>query len=158
MKAEEQERLIISLQDHVNNITNLRYGNYCLAESLTQRTKRLALKFFPEKGIFLDEIDKVNFKLAENKVNIWNESYRRLLTISQAMLDEVQLPSESNNIITSSLNEIHTSIDGKERKLYTGAFLALASLILWTFNVIIKWAWLSMHPKKIAIYLSLQVK
>jgi hypothetical protein len=147
MHPEEKERLIIALQEHVNNITNLRYGNYLLAESLRQRTKRLASKYFPDRFIFTNEIDKINFKLSESrenyKIDLWNESYRSLLTVSQAMLDEAQSPSEhTNNIIASPFNGIHKFPEEKEKKIFAATFLAMASLILWTFNT---WATI---PKK----------
>ncbi len=145
MHSQEKERLIISLQDHVNNITNLRYGSYNLAEILTQKTKRFALKNFP---CFLKESDSISFT-ESNGLNEWNESYRRLLTISQAMLDEAQ-QSEQPPVITPP----------PTRKSYNTAyaflFVTTASILLWSFNTFIKWRWLTEHPKKIAIYLSLQ--
>jgi hypothetical protein len=161
MNAEEKERLIIALQDHVNNITNLRYGSYVLADSLAQRTKRHAVKYFPDRLLFLDEINKINFELPEQRenhgVNSWNESYRTLLTVSQAMLDEVQQPSEHASITAPSINKIQKLADVQEKKLYATSFLIIASSLLWTFNEIVKWSWLTFHPKRIAIYLSIQV-
>lgn len=151
MHHQEQERLTILLQDQVNNITNLRYGNYVLADSLTQRSKRLATKYFPDKTFLPDKLDKINFKSS------WNESYRRLLTVSQAMLDEVQSPPEQIPAIPPSADKRQKFMSDKKKKLYTVIFLVLASFILWTFNALVKWSWLTNHPKKIAIYLSFQL-
>jgi hypothetical protein len=156
MNSEENERLIISLQDHVNNITNLRYGNIFIAESLTQRTKRLASKFFPQRIHFLEEIEKIDFKNESNKVT-WNDSYTKLLTVSQAMLDEVQFPFENISNTAHPVNDKQIIEKAKANKVYATYCLIFSSFILWSFNYILNWHWLTNHPKKISIYLSLEV-
>jgi hypothetical protein len=49
----------------------------------------------------------------------------------------------------------------KERKLKKGALftvlLLISSFLLWSFNEWLRWSWLANHPKKIAIYVTVQV-
>ena len=160
MDSGEKERLIMTLQDHVNNITNLRIGNYFLAESLTQRTKRLASKYFKDQDVFKSEIDEINFKPSEKQdhysIAVWNDSFKRLLTISQAMLDEVQLPSDYVYEINHPITKTFKSMEAK-RKLYAAIFFITASLTLWSFNYTLNWGWLAYHHNKIAIYLCFQI-
>lgn len=114
-----------------------------------------------EDYLLLVEIDKIDFRLSESEKNYtienWNGSYRSLLTISQALLDEVQLPSGHVSILNPTSFKIQKFTSDKKKKLYAAIFLTLASFILWTFNALVKWSWLTNHPKKIAIYLSFQV-
>ncbi len=164
----------------------LRPFDYSTADGLYQRTKMLAGKYFAGKHYNIDLISvefEVKFDFIENKENKWATAKSKLTAIAQAMLDDCILAEPPRPVVKyiqdeSKIKDLSEKIDGLSQRLgkvieeksaaeyrllkfrKTCLYLLLcttSSIILWTFNSFIKWQWLNSHPKKIAIYLSLQL-
>jgi hypothetical protein len=146
MTRKERKELLKLLQEHVSNISNLQFGNYVLAEALTQKTKVYCSLYFPDRSYYFYDIINSNFRASTNDANAsrlaWDQAQGRLLAISHLMLEELKITNVGTGI---SFLRIIISI----------SFL-LASYILWTFNSRVKWQWLADHPKRIPLYLSVQ--
>jgi hypothetical protein len=92
-KAEKNE-LVSILEAHRNQLSALSYFSYQAAETLYQRTKMFAQKYFPARGYGIELIG-ITFKpisdLLGNDVTAWETGTRKLLSIAQAMLDDMVL-------------------------------------------------------------------
>lgn len=146
MTQEQKDGLIKILQEHLNKVTSLPYENYILAEALYTRTMFLYEKYFKGSVLNNNDLLKVNFK----SVNVgttaraaWEESHGRLLSFSQSMLDELQLPPGNVTTIPAP------TAPNQLRILYSAIFLIISSVFLWSFNLI--------SQKRISLYISFQV-
>jgi hypothetical protein len=65
----------------------------------------------------------------------------------------------SDSIVQQELE--YTKIESKfgkfKKKVLFPSLLIVLSISLWSFNSIVKWNWLSQHPKRIALYISFQL-
>ncbi len=147
MTRKERKELLKLLQEHVSNISNLQFGDYVLAEALTQKTKVYCSLHFPDRLYYFYDIINSNFRASTNDANAsrqaWDQAQGRLLAIAHLMLEELKITDTGTGI---SFLRITISI----------SFLIIASYILWTFNSRAKWQWLTDHPKRIPLYLSVQ--
>lgn len=86
--------LINLLQDHLTAIKSLYFPNYASAETLYQRTKMLASKYFASRSYGMDLIS-VRFHsystLLEPEKQAWDNGINKLASIAQAMLDDAAL-------------------------------------------------------------------
>jgi hypothetical protein len=163
MAQVENAGLIKILQEHVVIVTNLQYGNYILAESLLQRTKVFSHKFFPERTGYLYDLIKINFNAPDkdtSPIKAWDEAYCRLLAVSMAMLDEVQLTGLDFQpaVNRSKPDNFHVTISSTAKRfLFALLFFVASGSVLWSFNVWVKWSWLSNHPRRLTLYLFFQL-
>jgi hypothetical protein len=132
------------LKEHLAALRRLQYQNYCSAEILYNRTKILATTYFAKEDFTNEWLHAKfcsNHKTAKKERAAWNEVYGQLVAISQAMLERVEFRSQNQ----STRYTMYTSL------------LIIFSSILWIFNNVIKWKWLSDHPQKFSIYVTIQV-
>ncbi|WP_315816947.1 hypothetical protein [Paraflavitalea speifideaquila] len=120
----------------------------------------LVFKSLP-RTLYIYNLEKINFSSIQSKGRIdskeWNDSYSDLLAVSLSMLDELQLPPAlSFNHLQTNRPTPQISIWGQHKITFVGLFLLLASIFLWSFNTWVKWNWLTIHPKRIALYISFQ--
>jgi hypothetical protein len=187
MNKVDKDQLVALLQTHVNDINGLIYKNYGAAESLYQRTKMFATKYFPTRTYGIDLITikfRVTSAFFEIEANVWNNGIEKLSSIAQAMLDDakltpiqmpIQVPAQTPLIKviedTSKIDKLTFELNKSKKDLlilenrfkvfrkYTLCITSfiLISIILWSFNDFVTWHWLSIHPKRVAIYLAFQL-
>lgn len=147
-------------------------GGYGAAQALWERTRNLAARYFPDKNLY---ISLSASSLRGDAAISWDDLQRQLLTIAHAMLDEVQDRNERKHVATensiSSLNSIKDEIvEIRKKNLHlenrvswykrcVSFFVCLlfTTTLLWLFNDLVKWDWLSVHPKRLSLYLSAQL-
>jgi hypothetical protein len=195
MNQTEKEKLVSILKTHLDQIYGLQYGSFQAAETLYQRTKMFAEKYF-QAGRYGRELIGIKFRSGnaffENHALVWDTGKTKLASIAQAMLDEliltkVAVPAPVVKVVedTKKVDALQQEVAKLQEQLQTSeadlaaaraelsrfkdrskiqkkmsayllAFL-LCSIILWSLNSWVKWHWLSQHPKRIGIYLSVQV-
>ena len=174
------------LSDLLRDIKALQYGDSSTAELLYQRTKMLSNKFFPlsYSGDLVGLRFRVEYSYIETLDTVWNKNIQKLYAIAKAMHDDYYLSSSQKpkiitqteikhvevesgtkiNALTEKVNNLQSKLDliaAKKSNLKKGilfwGLLILSSGLLWSFNLLISWKWLEIHPKKIAIYLGFQL-
>jgi hypothetical protein len=114
--------------------------------------------------------------LIETPESKWESAKSKTAAIVQAMLDETiltPLPApiikyvEDKAKIIALTDRLTTEIELKNAKneefihfknwiIFVGG-VAILSIFLWTFHLIIHWHWLEGHPRKVGIYISFQM-
>lgn len=156
----EKESIIKVLQEHLNNVTSLEYGNYAQADVLSLNTKILYSRYFQKNEFDLFDFDPVSFRTFDSRENViryaWEKAHSRILTVSNAMLYEFQLPSANYKENEDKADSSEVIKWNKKKMRRSLLFFIASSVLLWSFNALVKWHWLEKHPKQIAIYLSFQ--
>lgn len=95
-------------------------------------------------------------RIIENTSKITQLSER----IKKAENENQQLEQSFTNAFARKESD-YTNLDLKFTKLKKwvlfSSSLIILSTILWSFNSFLKWNWLSIHPKKVALYISFQL-
>jgi hypothetical protein len=153
MKTPKKQYLIKILQEHVTKISELKYPQIREAEALLQRTRILAINNFPEKPLFLNCLDQIRFRSKKFNIDpnapLWEESIGKLWGIAQSMLDEIPMQGE--------LQQNKTLPRLFSRNLIITIIILTLSLILWTFELFVHIPFVSNHPKKTSLFLTVQL-
>lgn len=177
--------LIEVLKTHLDYINNLqyKYQDYSTAAILYQRTKMFAEKYFPQRS-YRSDLIPIRFKPIAESIftteidykKAWNNGIIALQGVAAAMYDDlllspldapqikfiedtskIQTLTEKLDRANDGLERIKTKIIKRKRVAFFITYIVVLSIILWTFNLLIKWQWLSNHSKRIPIYLAFQL-
>jgi len=95
---------------------------------------------------------QVKYIQVENKAEI--ERQGKQINELLAKMEELLAVNES---LQSNIERQRFRVKKLKRAALFIILLFLSSFILWTFNKWIHWTWLTQHPKKIGIYVSIQI-
>jgi hypothetical protein len=90
----------------------------------------------------------------------WNKfvpEYNSLLEKHELQCVELEVLANNLKLSETKNQTLKAGIVKSQRNIYFFIALVTFSFLLWTFNSVIKWEWLSLHPKKISLYISFQL-
>lgn len=99
----------------------------------------------PPSAKIIEDTSKIT-QLSERVKKAENENQHLIQQFSEAIGRE-----------KSKYTKLESRFDKFKRWVLFFSLLTVLSYSLWSFNSIIKWNWLSVHPKKIALYISFQL-
>lgn len=83
--------------------------------------------------------------------------YNSLLKKYEALIDEKEQVSVELINANAENTKTKSRISKFKRLLLFFSLLTILSLFLWSFNSIINWNWLTVHPKRTSLYISFQL-
>jgi hypothetical protein len=131
----------------------LRAGAFQKGNDICLKLQELALKHFPQSSWYVKELPELRFKplrrARATQLKRWKETIEKLLAILEAMIEEIR------GKIMNQHKQLTCSLQ-RHRIMVVACFIAF-SLLLWLFNEVLCWKWLSEHPRRISIYCCFQL-
>ncbi len=134
------------IENLIDQVLNLQFPETGKAEALRLQLRQISNDHFQEHSLYVITIDRIKFKPSKNKnKSQWNENILQLLNVAYSMKRGGQ-----------KLTKIDSPMS-YQTKILLLVNLITSSIILWTFNFLIKWNWLGTHPKRLSIYITWQI-
>ncbi|RYY98931.1 MAG: hypothetical protein EOO11_06585 [Chitinophagaceae bacterium] len=138
------------LKKYIGELQNLEYNNFAKAEEIRCYMQHLARKRFTNIPHILETINSAKFENNHRshsaKRNSWKAAQGNLSGVANFMLEEL-LQTKKDGERKSNLNE-----------KYTGTiFCLVASTLLWIVFYYSSWEWINHHPKKLSLFISIQL-
>jgi hypothetical protein len=139
--------LELLLHNFSHQVKVLRIGAFQKGNHICVSILVLATDNFPCESWYLKELKSIRFKPASKskaaQLRLWKQTINKLLQILEAMIEEIRRKFRDQQFNIQHIR--------KTRFIVWACFVSF-SLLLWLFNEVVRWQWLSGHPRKIAIY------